>query len=110
MTRPEELKGETSFYQTKCGKLYITLNSNEEGKLQEIFLKLGRAGTCARAWNQTMGELLTDFLKTSKPERIVKHFKDVDCVNTGSIEGMSCQNAIACALQRWIDDNKKEEN
>jgi hypothetical protein len=108
MTRPEELKGETPRYKSKCGWLYVTINANEEGKVQEIFLRLGKQGCCARAWTQPTGELLSDFIKTSKVERIWKHFYGIECVESGN--GRSCQQIIADALEPYCTDKEFIKN
>uniref|UniRef100_A0A6H1Z8W9 ribonucleoside-diphosphate reductase n=1 Tax=viral metagenome TaxID=1070528 RepID=A0A6H1Z8W9_9ZZZZ len=99
--RPETLSGPRPRYKTKCGWFYVTINCDDSDKPIEIILALGKTGTCARAWCQSTGELLTDFLKTSKVERVWKHFYGVECVNNA--EGLSCQNAIAKALESYVD-------
>ena len=105
MTRPDVLKGSTPFVKTKCGKIYITVNVNEEGRPCEIQMRLGKTGTCARAWNQSVGELLSDFLKTSKVGRIWKHFYGIDC-GPGNTDGVSCQAAIALVLEPYVTDRE----
>lgn len=100
--RPETLSGPRPRYKTKCGWFYVTINCDDDsGKPIEIILALGKTGTCARAWCQSTGKILTELLKTSKVELIWKHFYGVECVNNA--EGLSCQNAIAKALESYVD-------
>lgn len=105
--RPDVLAGSTSRYRSKCGWLYATPNVNERGELVELILKLGKQGSCARAWLQTSGELITDFLGTSKIDRIWKHFYGIDCV--ANAEGLSCQQIIANVLESFCDKDFVKE-
>lgn len=46
--RPKQLRGETLEMKSPCGELYVTLNDNpDSGRLEEIFVRFGKSGTCA---------------------------------------------------------------
>lgn len=108
MKREEVLNGTTTEVQTKCGKMYITLNNDEMGFLAEVFFRLGNSGTCAKAWTQFTSEYLTNRLRTRKNiesriaelNRIIKDTNGIDCI--GATYGVSCQQAIADILDNYI--------
>jgi hypothetical protein len=99
--RPETLLGKTPRFKSKCGWLYVTVDVNEKNELVEVFFRLGKQGSCARAWLQNQGEIITDWLSTSKVDRIWKHYYGINCV--GNIEGLSCQNIIANVLEPFCN-------
>lgn len=45
--RPRCVRGETIEMPSPCGKIYVTLNDDDSGKLMEIFVRFGKSGTCA---------------------------------------------------------------
>lgn len=57
--RPRVLYGKTVKQQTPLGNLYVTINRNEQGGIEEIFLKLGKVGTDVLAIVDALGLLAT---------------------------------------------------
>ena len=98
--RKDEVNSVTHKVTTKCGNMYISITND-----REIFVKLGKAGSCAFAWTQVIGKLLTHHLKNNlEAKRIVKQFGGIDCA--GMKEGKSCPDAIATILQKWLDEKQ----
>lgn len=57
--RPTVLEGATVRIVTGCGKLYVTINSDEDDNPQEILARLGKAGRCSACYMETIGRLLS---------------------------------------------------
>ena len=110
--RKDVLEGTTSHYQTKCGKMYITLNE-QDGNLNEVIIKLGKAGCCARAWTEFTGKLITHHLRNGLSiKRIIKQLDGIQCADGIKPDVPGCQQVICDALKEYTDgskENKKEE-
>jgi ribonucleoside-diphosphate reductase alpha chain len=107
--RPDVLEGETECYLTKCGNMYIIINEHE-GKIHEVFLKLGKSGACAKHWTELTGRILTTaFKRGAKPEKVIHAIERCDeCRGGGGkMDGISCGGAIIEALKRHVKE--KEE-
>ena len=115
MVRGESLEGITQSVQTKCGKMYVTINIDEMGYVGELFFRLGNSGSCAKAWTQVVGEYFTNRLRTRKTveariaelNRIVKDFDGIDCI--GATHGISCQQAIADIVKGCLKNGEQKE-
>jgi ribonucleoside-diphosphate reductase alpha chain len=103
--RPEVIKGSTRLTNTGCGRLYITINEDEEGRVFELFTSMGKAGGCAASQSEAIGRLVSLALRSSiAPEAIIKQLKGISChqpswSSNGRI--MSCSDALAKALERY---------
>ena len=58
-----ELEGRTIRVITEEGSLYITLNWGADGRVREVFLELGKAGTEVRGLVEAIGRLLNFLLR-----------------------------------------------
>jgi ribonucleoside-diphosphate reductase alpha chain len=109
MPRPDLLQGESRRIKTCCGNLYVTIN-HENGKLKEVFLTMGKSGTCARSMCEMTGRLLSIAInKDADIRKIIKSIKGIRC---GSANGdyISCSDAICQALEKFLEGkNEKQE-
>jgi len=104
--RPENISGETRHMKTGCGNIYITVNSDENGQLFELFTHMGKAGGCASSQAEAIGRLVSLALRSNiEPDVVVKQLKGITCHNQAWASGgkiTSCSDAIAKALERYM--------
>ena len=101
--RPTIAHGATKRIQTGCGKLYVTLNRDEDDKPIEVFVRLGKAGGCASSQTEALGRLISIMLKHSIGiEEVVKQLSGIGCHQPAFVgEGrktLSCADAVSQAL------------
>lgn len=105
--RPEILEGHTRKIDTVCGTLYCTINTNE-GKIMEVFLTMGKSGTCARSMMEMLGRLLsTAIRKDADIKKIIKSLKGIRC-HSSSEEYLSCADGVCIALEGYMSEKEKE--
>lgn len=101
--RPAVLIGKTMEMQTGCGKMYVTINQDEEGKVFEVFTSIGKAGGCAQSQCEAIGRLMSLNLRSGvKPEFIVRQLKGISChmkYGFGDKQVLSCADAVGKALE-----------
>jgi ribonucleotide reductase alpha subunit len=106
-SRPESLIGMTPRIETGCGKLYVTLNMNEDGSIVEVFTRLGKGGNCAGASAEVVGRLVSNMLRSGiDVTRVIKQLKNVSCgrqAGFGPNKTLSCYDALGKVLQRYVD-------
>jgi ribonucleoside-diphosphate reductase alpha chain len=104
-SRPELTTGTTRRIQTGCGKLYVTINSDENGPF-EIFTQMGKAGGCAASQAEAISRLVSLALRSGiPPEEIYGELMGISChrvVWQKGVRIMSCADAIGKAIQ-WHD-------
>lgn len=80
-----------------CGEVYVTCNE-VDGKLQEVFIKLGKAGGCACAIMTCTGVLISTALKRDvPPAEIVMSLDGIGCHTTPN-----CLSVVARLLKEHI--------
>jgi ribonucleoside-diphosphate reductase alpha chain len=103
--RPQELQGKTIEMTAGCGKLYVTINADEQGPF-EVFASLGKAGGCAAAQTEATARLVSQGLRSGiDPDVIVKQLKGIRCHiphGFGEQEMLSCADAIGKALEYYL--------
>lgn len=106
--RAAELKGSTRFITTGCGKLYTTINKDENGKVYEVFATLGKAGGCASCQNEAIGRLISIALQHgADPIAIVKTLKGLRCHLSDTDNDIhSCAQAVAISLEQYGDNDE----
>ncbi len=109
--RPDILIGVTKEMKTSCGKLYVTINRDEQG-IFEIFNQMGKAGGCAASQSEAIGRLVSLALRSGvQPEQIVKQLKGISCHlptwggNGGKI--LSCADAVSKAIEWYMENVDK---
>ena len=88
-----ELQGETRYKQTPCGRMYVTINS-KDGKVREMFAKLGKGGTCPRSFTDVVSQLASLAIRRGASVKSVR-----DC-----LLGVTCSSAV-----EGDEETKREE-
>ncbi len=110
--------GKTIQIMTGCGKLYVTVNEDENGKPFELFSAMGKAGGCAASQAEAISRMVSTALRSDiDPKIIIKHLKNITChrpFGFGPERVTSCSDAIAKALEMFTSPPTlgivKEEN
>jgi len=106
--RPECLTGETWRARTGCGKIYVTVNIDGNGRLFEVFANMGKAGGCASSQTEALGRLVSLILRCGGSlERIVKQLDGISC-HTSNGKSSSCANAVASVLKKYDHGEEKK--
>ena len=105
-SRPSMIQGTTLMMNTGCGKLYITINHDENGPF-EIFGNMGKAGGCASSQTEAVARLISMAFRLGlKPEHIIKQLKGISCHKPmwekGGGKILSCADAYAQAIERVL--------
>ncbi|NOQ22253.1 MAG: vitamin B12-dependent ribonucleotide reductase [Candidatus Aegiribacteria sp.] len=105
--RGDVTSGITRRIRTGCGKLYITINMDENGPV-ELFSQMGKAGGCAASQSEAISRLISLALRSGiRPEAIVKELKGISChriVWQGGNRILSCADAIGQTIEWYVDE------
>ncbi len=104
--RPSLVSGSTRAMITGCGKLYVTINTDEYGPF-ELFAQMGKAGGCAASQAEALARLISlSFRSGVDPAAVVKQLRGISCHlpawEKGGTKILSCADAIAKAVERAI--------
>lgn len=108
-SRPVSLPGTTTRMVTGCGNAYITVNRGEDGKVFEVFARLGKGGGCAAAMLEAICRSVTVGLRAGvEPEDVIRHLQGIRCPTPtptvkGEKEVLSCADAIATVLKEALE-------
>lgn len=76
--RPECLNGYTKCIKTGRGKLYVTLNNDENNNPFEVFLRIGKSGMEDLAYSEALGRLISLSLRYGLPvSSIIKNLSGI---------------------------------
>src|SRR5690606_33554020 len=119
--RPQVSRGYTVKTQTPFGKAYVTINENDGGDVEEVFVKLGKTGAdisaiadgLAIALTVALSPRLSGLTPDEKVRWIIKKFRGISgetSVGFGPNRVSSLPDAIAQALQTYlgIEDKGQE--
>ncbi len=100
--RPKILPGTTYEIPCACGRLYVTC-TDLDGRLFEIFLRLGKSGGCGAAVNEGAARLASKALRGGiEPVEVVKSLAGISCHASGPALPC-CLAAAAEAIKSHIE-------
>ena len=110
--RPKKIAGSTLLMHTGCGKMYVTINEDNEGVF-EMFTQLGKSGGCQATQAEAIARLISLALRSRiDTARIIDQLKGIRCPSPTLTENgaiLSCPDAIAKALESYVSE-KNEPN
>ena len=110
MARPTIVNGTTVKIKTGCGNMYVTINENE-GKIFEVFAKLGKSGSCPTSNIEAITRLITIAVQNGSDINVlIKHLLGIRCTNPIGIKNnqiLSCSDAIGKVLSVYVEGLKK---
>ncbi len=108
--RPRMTVGATTKTEIGCGKLYITINSDENG-ICEVFTSTGRGGGC-HSQSEATSRLTSLALRSGVPvAEIIHQLRGIRCAASLKRKGVpntSCPDAIGRAIEEYLKYADKE--
>lgn len=105
--RPKKVTGCTLLMHTGCGKMYVTVNEDNEGAF-EVFTQLGKSGGCTATQSEAISRLISLALRSRVDQKkIIEQLKGIRCPSPTLTEGgaiLSCPDAIAKALESYSSE------
>ena len=105
--RPKITHGATLLMNTGCGKMYVTVNEDDQGAC-EVFTQLGKSGGCTASQAEAVSRLISIALRSGvSQDEIIFQLKGIRCPSPTLTEGgaiLSCADAIGKALESYQKD------
>ncbi len=112
--RPEVINGTTTKVATGCGNLYITINSDEQGRPFELFTQMGKAGGCAASQLEAIGRLVSlAFRSGIEVKSIIEQLRNIRCPSPSWEKGQrifSCADAIARVIEKRLVSSQTQDS
>ena len=106
--RPDSLSGVTQRVETGYGKLYVTINEEENGRPFELFANIGHSGGYTNSFTEALAKVISTALRSGvDPEEIVDELQGTRSPKVAWDKGEQIQSipdAIGTALRRYLDD------
>ncbi|MFZ3085037.1 MAG: TSCPD domain-containing protein, partial [Candidatus Hydromicrobium sp.] len=107
--RPEVTRGMTKKYKIGgCGKLYVTVNSDENG-ICEIFINTGEEG--CTALTEAVGRLISIAIRSGidieSVKKQVEGIRCITCIADDETHVLSCPDAMGKAIDFYLNGSNK---
>ncbi|GAB6880450.1 adenosylcobalamin-dependent ribonucleoside-diphosphate reductase [Halorubrum gandharaense] len=106
--RPDSLNGVTQRVETGYGKLYVTINEDENGRPFELFANIGHSGGYTNSFTEALAKVISTALRSGvDPEEVVDELQGTRSPKVAWDKGEQIQSipdAIGTALRRYLDD------
>ena len=106
--RPDSLNGVTQRVETGYGKLYVTINEDENGRPFELFANIGHSGGYTNSFTEALAKVISTALRSGvDPDEIVDELQGTRSPKVAWDKGEQIQSipdAIGTALRRYLDD------
>ncbi len=110
--RGEVTTGVTRRIRTGCGKLFVTINCDEQGPV-ELFSTMGKAGGCAASQSEAISRLISLALRSNiESDEIVRELRGISCHRVVWQSGeriLSCADAIGRTIEWYIGERDDDE-
>lgn len=97
--RPQSLPSVTFERETNCGKIYVTISTDQKGRPFEVFVRFGKAGHCGAAVFDGLTKILSYALRSGmEPEEALKALGGIGC----SYGPATCMHAVSESLREVL--------
>ncbi|MCW1299398.1 MAG: adenosylcobalamin-dependent ribonucleoside-diphosphate reductase, partial [Candidatus Parvarchaeum sp.] len=111
--RPFMLSGTTIRMPTSQGKMYLTVNKDENGKIKEVFIDMGRSGETEKSFTEALGRLISIYLQSGGDvNRVIRTLKGIKGGNSlwfNGIQIFSIPDGIAKAIELTLKNRDIEK-
>ena len=111
--RPFILSGTTIRMPTSQGKMYLTVNKDENGKIKEVFIDMGRSGETEKSFTEALGRLISIYLQSGGDvNRVIRTLKGIKGGNSlwfNGIQIFSIPDGIAKAIELTLKNRDLEK-
>jgi ribonucleoside-diphosphate reductase alpha chain len=107
-SRPDALRGVSQRIDTGYGKLYVTINEDQEGRPFELFANIGHSGGFTNSFTEALAKVISTALRSGvDPYEIVDELKGTRSPKVAWDKGEqinSIPDAIGTAMWRYLED------